>query len=530
LTGNILTLLIFAPVALSLPILFFKKDSAKLIKSYALGVSLAVFALSVVLYFGYNPGNDEYQFIQKNLWIKSMNAYYFVGIDGISLLLIMLTTFIMPLSILASWNTIKDRIKEFFFLITILEGALIGVFCALDLMLFYVFWEFILIPMYFLIGVWGGENRIYATVKFFLFTMFGSVLLLIGIIWLGFISVPYLGSFTLDITKLSSVTAFLPLDKQIYLFILFTIGFLIKVPLFPFHTWLPDAHVQAPTAGSVILAALLLKMGIYGLLRFSLGLFPGAFIKLTPVIAVLAVIGIIYGALLSIVQKDMKKLVAYSSVSHLGFIVLGTFALTQEAVQGAVIQMINHGLSTGALFLIVGMLYERRHTKEIAEFGGIGKLMPVFAGIFLLVSLSSIGLPGLNGFIGEFLILVGAFGSANLNSMWYSIFSSSAVIFSAVYLLWLYQRLMLGPIEKEENKSLKDISGIELASIIPILVFIVWIGVQPNTFLKISENSVKKILMNFDNAKVRMIQEQKINQGIDPNSKDPVETPSGNPK
>ncbi|MCX6160355.1 MAG: NADH-quinone oxidoreductase subunit M, partial [Ignavibacteriae bacterium] len=335
---------------------------------------------------------------------------------------------------------------------------------------------------------------------------------------------------TLDITKLVTVSSFLPPEKQIYLFILFTVGFLIKVPLFPFHTWLPDAHVQAPTAGSVILAALLLKMGTYGLLRFSLGLFPSAFIKLTPVIAVLAVIGIVYGALLSIVQKDMKKLVAYSSVSHLGFIVLGIFALTQESVQGAVIQMINHGLSTGALFLIVGMLYERRHTKEIAEYGGIGKLMPLFAGIFLLVSLSSIGLPGLNGFIGEFLILIGAFNSLNLNSMWFAIISSSAVIFSAVYLLWLYQRLMLGPVEKEENKSLKDISGMELASILPILVFIVWIGVQPNTFLRVSERSVRKILMNFDNVKMRMIQEQKINQGEDPGIKDPVETPNGNPK
>jgi NADH-quinone oxidoreductase subunit M len=530
LTGNILTLLIFAPILLSLPILLFKKESVKFIKSYALGVSLAVFALSVALFLSYNPDNEEYQFVQKNLWISGMNAYYFVGIDGVSLLLIMLTTFIMPLSILASWNTIRERLKEFYFLITILEGALIGVFCALDLMLFYVFWEFILIPMYFLIGVWGGENRIYATVKFFLFTMFGSVLLLIGIIWLGFISIPYLGTFTLDITKLVTVSSFLPPEKQIYLFILFTVGFLIKVPLFPFHTWLPDAHVQAPTAGSVILAALLLKMGTYGLLRFSLGLFPSAFIKLTPVIAVLAVIGIVYGALLSIVQKDMKKLVAYSSVSHLGFIVLGIFALTQESVQGAVIQMINHGLSTGALFLIVGMLYERRHTKEIAEYGGIGKLMPVFAGIFLLVSLSSIGLPGLNGFIGEFLILIGAFNSLNLNSMWFAVISSSAVIFSAVYLLWLYQRLMLGPVEKEENKSLKDISGIELASILPVLLFIVWIGVQPNTFLRVSERSVRKILMNFDNVKMRMIQEQKINQGEDPVIKDPVETPDGNPK
>jgi NADH-quinone oxidoreductase subunit M len=364
--------------------------------------------------------------------------------------------------------------------------------------------------MYFLIGIWGGEERVYATVKFFLYTMFGSVLLLIGIIWTGFLIQPFAGAFSLDIVQIASFSTYIPLDKQIILFTLFTLGFLIKVPLFPFHTWLPDAHVQAPTAGSVILAALLLKMGTYGLIRFSLSLFPAAFIKLTPIIAVLAVIGIIYGALLSIVQKDMKKLVAYSSVSHMGFIVLGIFALTNESMQGSVIQMINHGLSTGALFLFVGMIYERRHTKLIAEFGGLRKVMPVFAALFLVVSLSSIGLPGLNGFIGEFLILVGAFNSFNLGSSWYTIISATAVIFSAVYLLWLYQRVMLGPIEKEENKVLKDITKSELVTIIPLLIFIIWIGVYPNTFLRVSEKSVKKVLMNFDNAKIQMMKNLEI--------------------
>jgi NADH-quinone oxidoreductase subunit M len=433
-----------------------------------------------------------------------LNSYYFIGIDGISLLLILLTAFIVPLSILASSNSIKIRVKEFYFVILILEGALIGVFCAIDLLLFYFFWEIILIPMYFLIGIWGSENRIYATMKFFIYTAAGSVLLLIGIVWLGFLCLPYIGYYTLDLTKLQAVTFSLPLDKQIYVFILFTVGFLIKVPLFPFHTWLPDAHVQAPTAGSVILASLLLKMGTYGLLRFSLNLFPMAFIKLTPIIAVLAVIGIIYGALLSIVQKDMKKLVAYSSVSHLGFVVLGIFALTQEAVQGAVLQMVNHGLSTGALFLIVGMLYERRHTKEISEYGGLLKVMPVFGAIFIIICLSSIGLPGLNGFVGEFLILLGSFNSPNLHSYLYTIFSATAVIFAAIYLLWLYQRVMMGPIENEKNRDLKDASKLELYTLIPILVFVVWIGVQPNTFLKVSENSVKKVLINFENAKARI--------------------------
>jgi len=415
--------------------------------------------------------------------------------------MILLTTFIVPISLLASWNTIRFRLKEFYFLMLLMEGSLIGVFASLDLIMFYVFWEFILIPMYFLIGVWGSENRIYATVKFFIYTMFGSVLLLIGIIWLVFQCQTITGTISMELPDIMNYAYYLPIDKQIFLFILFSLGFMIKIPLFPFHTWLPDAHVQAPTAGSVILAALLLKMGTYGLIRFSLSLFPMAFIKLTPYIAVLAVIGIIYGALLSIVQKDIKKLIAYSSVSHLGFIVLGILAMTLESLQGSILQMVNHGLSTGALFLIVGMIYERRHTKEISEFGGLMKVMPVFSAIFLIVCLSSIGLPGLNGFVGEFLILVGSYNSQNLGSGVYTILSSTAVILSAVYLLWLYQRVMLGPIEKEENRNVKDISKLELSYMIPILLFIVWIGVQPNTFLKISENSVKKVLVNFDNAK-----------------------------
>ncbi len=503
--ANILSILIFLPILLAIPILIIKKDNAKLIKGYALTVSLLTFAVSLILYFAFNTDSGEFQFVQKASWVKLINSYYYVGVDGISLLLLMLTTLIIPISIIASFSTIKIRIKEYYFLILLLEGSLIGVFLSLDLILFYVFWEFILIPMYFLIGIWGGEERIYATVKFFLYTMFGSVLLLIGIIWTGFLIQPILGSFTLDIQQIAMNSQYIPVDKQIILFIFFTLGFLIKVPLFPFHTWLPDAHVQAPTAGSVILAALLLKMGTYGLIRFSLNLFPAAFIKLTPIIAVLAVVGIVYGALLSIVQKDMKKLVAYSSVSHMGFIVLGIFALTGEAMQGSVIQMINHGLSTGALFLFVGMIYERRHTKLISEFGGLRKVMPVFAALLLIVSLSSIGLPGLNGFIGEFLILLGSFYSFNLGTYWYAVISSTAVIFSAVYLLWLYQRVMLGPIEKEENKNLKDISKTELITIIPLLIFIIWIGVYPNTFLKVSEKSVKKILMNYDNTKIQMM-------------------------
>lgn len=426
------------------------------------------------------------------------------------MLLILMSAFMFPLSILASWNSIKINLKQFYFLLLLLDVSLIGVFASLDLILFYVFWEFILIPMYFIIGVWGAEERIYATVKFFLFTMLGSLLMLIGIIWLSFLCLPMSGEFTTDLTKLIQFSVQLPVDKQIYLFILFTLSFLIKVPLFPFHTWLPDAHVQAPTAGSVILAAVLLKMGTYGLIRFSLPLFPAGFIKLTPYIATLAVIGIVYGALLSVVQKDIKKLVAYSSVSHLGFIVLGTFAITDVALQGSIIQMINHGLSTGALFMIVGVLYERRHTKKIADFGGIMKVMPVFSVIFMIIIFSSIGLPGLNGFVGEFLILLGSFYSTNLGTNVYSIVSTTAVILAAVYLLWMFQRVMLGPIDNERNKDLTDLSKMEILSFVPIIIFIVWIGVHPNTFLSKTEASVKKIVTNFQESKKKLGLENKI--------------------
>lgn len=502
--SNILSILIFFPIILSLPVLFFHTENVKLIKFYSLIVSLLTFIISIYLFIDFKPAVSDYQFVEKVQWVKSIRCNYYVGVDGISVLLIVLTTFLIPLCIFASWTTIITRIKEYYFLLLILEGSLIGVFSALDLILFYIFWEFILIPMYFIIGLWGGEDRIYATLKFFIYTMVGSVLLLIGILWLGFTASPIYGVFTSDFVELSKVSAVQPLNKQIILFILFTIGFLIKVPLFPFHTWLPDAHVQAPTAGSVILAAILLKMGTYGLIRFSLGLFPAAFEYFSSVISILAVIGIIYGALLCIVQTDMKKLIAYSSVSHLGFVVLGIFAVNQEGLQGSVIQMINHGLSTGALFLIVGIIYERRHTKLISEFGGLRKVMPSLAAIFLIVSLSSIGLPGLNGFIGEFLILIGSFTSFNLNNNIYAIIASVGIILSAVYLLWLYQRVMLGPIVKEENKSLKDLSKLEFLSLIPILIFVFWIGIYPNTFLKVSEASVKKLVENFESAKSRI--------------------------
>jgi len=500
---KILSILIFLPLVLSLLLLFFKKENETLIKVYSFIISLVPLTIAVYIFIVFNPANPDYQFVEKSKWVGLINTNYFLGIDGISMLLIVMSTFMFPLSILASWTSIKTNLKAFYFLLILLDVGLIGVFASLDLILFYVFWEIILIPMYFIIGMWGSEDRIYATIKFFIYTMFGSLLMLIGIIWLGFLCIPMTGGqFSTDITQLTQVALQLPIDKQIFLFILFTLSFLIKVPLFPFHTWLPDAHVQAPTAGSVILAAVLLKMGTYGLIRFSMPLFPAAFIKLTPYIATLAVIGIVYGALLSIVQKDVKKLVAYSSVSHLGFVVLGIFAVTDVAMQGSVLQMINHGLSTGALFMIVGVLYERRHTKAIADFGGIMKVMPVFSVIFMIVIFSSIGLPGLNGFVGEFLILLGSFYSSNLGTNAYSIVSTSAVILAAVYLLWMFQRVMLGPIDNEKNKDLPDLSKRELISFLPIIIFIVWIGVYPNTFLSKTETSVKKIIDNFHaNAK-----------------------------
>lgn len=509
--NNILSVLIFLPLILSIPLLFFKKENETLIKVYSFIISLVPFAIAVYLFMVFDPANAEYQFVEKWKWIPLTNTFYYLGIDGISMLLIVMSTFMFPLAIMASWTGIKTNQKQFYFLLMLLNVCLIGVFASLDLILFYIFWEFILIPMYFIIGIWGAEDRIYATVKFFLYTMFGSLLMLIGILWLGFLCMPYAGEFTTDLTKLTTYAYQISTDKQIYLFILFTLSFLIKVPLFPFHTWLPDAHVQAPTAGSVILAAVLLKMGTYGLIRFSLPLFPAAFIKLTPYIATLSVIGIVYGALLSIVQKDVKKLVAYSSVSHLGFIVLGTFAITEVALQGSIIQMINHGLSTGALFMCVGVLYERRHTKKIADFGGIMKVMPVFSVIFMIVVFSSIGLPGLNGFVGEYLILLGSFYSSNLGTHAYTIISTTAVILAAVYLLWMFQRVMLGPVDNEKNKNLPDLSKMEFLSFVPIIIFIVWIGVHPNTFLSKTETSVKKIVTQFQDTKKKLLLDQTSN-------------------
>ncbi len=490
----LLTYLLFIPIVGSVLILLLPKEKESLIRWFGVGISTIVFVVSLIIYYKFDSSLSVFQFTHQIQWIKSLHVSYSVGIDGISLLLILLTTFITPLTLVSSWSAIKKNVKLFTFFMIFLEAAMIGVFVSLDLFLFYVFWEAMLIPMYFIIGIWGGERRIYASVKFFIFTMAGSLLMLVAIIWLAVYASNQIGYFTTNLLELYRVGPNVPHEIQKYMFLAFFISFAIKVPIFPLHTWLPDAHVQAPTAGSVILAGVLLKMGTYGILRFCLPLFPQSAVQYAPYISVLAVIGIVYGALVAMIQKDMKKLVAYSSVSHLGFVVLGIFALTPESVQGAVIQMINHGLSTGALFLLVGVIYERTHTREIAYYGGIAKLVPIYATILMIVSLSSIGLPGLNGFIGEFLILLGSFQSHVLGSWWFVIFGATGVIFAAVYLLWMYERVVWGKVTNPKLETLTDMNSRELFVLIPILIFIVWIGVYPNTFLSVSQAATQGIL------------------------------------
>jgi NADH-quinone oxidoreductase subunit M len=510
--NSLLTYLILIPLIGSFLVLFIRREQANLIRYAALGISTIAFLLSLVIYFQFDSANSDFQFINKIEWINGLNIHYHVGIDGMSLLLVLLTTFLTPLTLISSWSSIESKVKEFTFFFLMLEVGMLGVFISLDLFLFYIFWEAMLIPMYFIIGIWGGKERVYAAIKFFIYTMFGSLLMLVAIVWLAVYAIGPLGYFTTNLIELYSVAPQIPMDIQVWMFLAFAFSFAIKVPLFPLHTWLPDAHVQAPTAGSVILAGVLLKMGTYGLLRFNLPLFPEASIIAAPYISVLAVIGIIYGALVAMVQTDIKKLVAYSSVSHLGFVVLGIFAMTQESIQGAVIQMINHGLSTGALFLLVGMIYERTHTREIADYGGIAKLVPVFSFALMFASLSSVGLPGLNGFVGEFLILLGSFQSPILNSWWFTVFASSGVIFAAVYLLWMYQRVVFGPVTNQKLVGLKDMNAREIFVLAPIFILIVWLGIYPTTFLKVSDRSTSKVVkLIYNPVKVNPI-ELSLNQ------------------
>ncbi|RMH73207.1 MAG: NADH-quinone oxidoreductase subunit M [Gemmatimonadetes bacterium] len=484
----ILTIITFLPLVGALFLLILPSHKGDLLRQAALTFATLTFLISLSLFFGYDATNTDMQFREFIPWITAFGINYHLGIDGISLLLILLTTVTMPVAILSSWTAITERIKAYMFVLLLLETAMIGVFVSLDLVLFYFFWEAMLIPMAFLIGIWGGENKIYAAYKFFLYTMAGSVLMLVAIIAMVYYGYTQLGKVTFDVLELYALD--IPVNWQRWLFLGFFFAFAIKVPMFPFHTWLPDAHVQAPTAGSVILAGIMLKMGTYGFLRFSLGFFPDAAVSAIPYIATLSIIGIIYGALVAMVQPDLKKLVAYSSVSHLGFVMLGMFALNVQGISGSVMQMLNHGVSTGALFLLVGIIYERRHTRMISEFGGLTKQIPIFAVIFMIVTLSSIGLPGLNGFVGEFLILVGVFQE----HAGYAAFAASGVILSAVYMLWMFQRVMFGKLENPANKLLKDINFREIIVLTPFIILIFWMGIYPKTFLDKMEPSVQKIV------------------------------------
>lgn len=490
----LISLLLLLPLAGGVLLLLLPKTKENWIRYSGLAISTLVFIISLLIYFKFDLTTSEFQFIHQFKWIEKLNISYFVGVDGISLLLVLLTTFLTPLTLLSSWTSIQKNVKEFTFFMLMLEVGMLGVFVSLDLFLFYIFWEAMLIPMYFIIGIWGGEQRIYASVKFFIYTMFGSLLMLVAIIWLAVYASNPLGYFTTNLLELYKVGPDVPSTIQNWMFLAFAFSFAIKVPLFPLHTWLPDAHVQAPTAGSVILAGVLLKMGTYGLVRFCLPLFPQSAITFAPYISILAIIGIIYGALVAMVQKDVKKLVAYSSVAHLGFVVLGIFAVTIESIQGAIIQMINHGLSTGALFLLVGVIYERTHTREISDYGGIAKIVPIFSFALMFASLSSVGLPGLNGFVGEFLILIGSFKSAVLNNWWYTVFATSGVIFAAVYLLWMYQRVVFGEVTNPKLNGFSDMNKREMIVLIPIFILIIWIGIYPSTFLNVSNKSAKKVI------------------------------------
>jgi NADH-quinone oxidoreductase subunit M len=485
----ILSTVTFLPVVGAVAIALVPRDREETVKRVAFVTALATFLASVPLFAGFDARSPDYQFVEMVPWMPSFGIGYHLGVDGISLLLVLLTTFLMPLTLLASWHSIERRWKEFAITMLLLETGMLGVFVALDLFLFYVFWEAMLVPMYLIIGIWGGARRVYAAVKFVLYTLVGSLLMLVAILAVYFRHGAATGVYTFDLPTLARFV--MPAGTaQDLMFLAFFLAFAIKVPMFPFHTWLPDAHVEAPTAGSVILAGVLLKMGTYGFLRFCLPLFPHATLLFAPSIMVLAIIGIIYGAWVSTVQPDVKKLVAYSSVSHLGFVMVGLFTLNAQGLVGGIIQMVNHGLSTGALFLLIGMIYERRHTRLIADFGGLWSVIPAFSVLFLIVSLSSLGLPGLNGFVGEFLILVGAFRWSRP----VAVLATTGIIFAAVYMLWMYQRVVFGEVTREENRRLTDLSVREWVVLAPVLVLIVWIGVYPSTFTGLTEASVHALI------------------------------------
>ena len=503
---RILSLICFVPLAGALVALFaFRREQAAAIRKFATGVALLDFLLSVPLWFAFDRGGALFQFREQLPWIPTIGVDYALGVDGIALLLVLLTTLLGFLAFLSSWSAIATREKEYYVFLLLLQTGMLGVFMALDFFLFYVFWEVMLVPMYFLIGIWGGPRRLYAAIKFFLYTLAGSVLMLLGILALYFYNGPGLSrlgweglgqGWTFSILRFHEIGPGMPADLQFWIFLALFLGFAIKVPMVPFHTWLPDAHVEAPTAGSVILAGVLLKMGTYGFVRFSLPILPDATVRLLPWMAGLSIVAILYGALVAMAQKDMKKLVAYSSVSHLGFVTLGLFALNPPGLSGSVLQMINHGISTGALFLLVGVIYERRHTRLIADYGGLSAVMPRYATIFLIITMASIGLPALNGFVGEATILIGVFDRV----WWWAVLAALGIVLGAAYMLWMYQRVFFGPLDKPENQGLADLDRRELACLLPLVLLCFWIGLYPQPFFRLLERPVRYVVERVDPA------------------------------
>ena len=493
--NNILSLLVFFPLlgALVLAVLpYFQKVSDCRLKTTAFVITLVEFLLSLPLFFRFDGSLSTMQFEERIPWLADLGISYHLGVDGLSLLLVLLTTFLFPITVLCSWNAIKGGWRAFLCLTLFLESALIGAFTALDMILFFIFWEAVLIPMYFIIGIWGSSRRVYAAIKFFIYTAFGSGLMLVAIIYMYYAHIDQFGFASMNLFDLQRTTLAFSgiMSPQGLVFLAFFLAFAIKVPMFPFHTWLPDAHVEAPTPGSVILAGVLLKMGTYAVIRFLFPFFPEAIDAYTGILIALSITGIIYGAMVAFMQKDLKKLVAYSSVSHMGLIMLGVFIFNLHGVQGGIYQMIGHGLSTGALFILVGMIYERRHTKMISEFGGLAKIMPLYALFFMIAMLASIGLPLLNGFVGEFLILLGVFAESYV----YAALGATGLVLGAVYMLWAYQRVMFGPVVKKINEGLSDLNPREIALMIPLAAMIFLMGVYPQPFLSKMEPTITKMV------------------------------------
>ena len=482
----LLSLIMFTPLVGAVLLLFVSKPNA--IRWIANGFAMLGFLVSLPLWFWLDTTSPDWQFVERHEWIPSIGAEYFIGVDGFSALLILLATLMGAIAVLSSWTAITERLKEYYIFLLLLQTGMIGAFVALDFLLFFVFWEVMLVPMYFLIGIWGSANRLYSAIKFFLFTLVGSVIMLLGILAVYFYNYDITGVYTFDITRFHELN--MPFEYQWWVFLAFFLGFAVKVPMFPFHTWLPDAHTDAPTAGSVILAAVLLKMGTYGFIRFSLPILPEATLVFVPWVVGLSIVGIIYGALVAMVQPDMKKLVAYSSVAHMGFVLLGIFALTVNGLQGGLIVMISHGISTGALFLLLGMLYERRHTRKIEDFGGIGRVAPLFATVFVLTALASIGLPGTSGFVGEFLALLGVFETHPT----IAIIATLGVIFAAYYMLPMVQKIFFNALDKPENREMQDLSRREMAILAPLCALMIWIGWNPTPILERMEPSVRLVL------------------------------------